>query len=265
MSQEKPNKDHATFFAFGRYHKFLTPEEAKKATPDERIRSIWPLITRKVLLAQKNMTTRELAAYDPEDLVMEVYVALRERDSLWVPEDGEYKSFAAPIIDHALADIRDVARTVHSPASSATRVKQYEDLERRGALSKRKRRTLRAIRATISITKMGDDMRGFPDKASKGPCDDSSEREWKSLVDRAIEIGMAPLDVIEQAVVIYGQGLNGQEPLNDRAIARMLNMTVKAVRARKAAALSKLVMTLAGTPELDALGLGGLGGLLGVS
>ena len=136
------------FSAYGGEHEFLTTEAAIAATPEARIRSIWPFIVRRVIKFQESLKHRERANFDHEDTLTELWVALAEKDSEWSPDRGKYITFAGVIIDCELCAIRDKARTVHSPRNSSCRLKKYRAEEQSGTISGRRLKTANDIRRT---------------------------------------------------------------------------------------------------------------------
>jgi hypothetical protein len=104
-----------------------------------------------VLKFADTLRPRDLANYDPEDVLTELYLALLlEKDHKWEPERGKYLTFAGTkVVENELHAIRDRSHTVHSPRNSSCRLKQYEPAQVGGTLSGRKAKTFADIRRVI--------------------------------------------------------------------------------------------------------------------
>lgn len=134
--------------AYGTKHKFLSTEETIAANVEQRIRSIWPFLVRRVLSFQTTLSPRDRVNFDPEDTLAELWIALAENNSEWTPERGKYITFAGSIIQRELCAIRDRARTVESPRNSSCRLKEYAKEEADGTLTERRARTAEDIKRT---------------------------------------------------------------------------------------------------------------------
>lgn len=141
----------ALLYAYGPKQHFLTTEEAVLTDCENRIRSIWPFITREVFKFQARLKPMERVNFDEEDTVIELWVLLRENDEGWTPERGKYITYAGTLIERELQNIRDRSRTVQAPKNSGCRMKEYDTEEAEGRLTDRRRRTADDIRRTASI------------------------------------------------------------------------------------------------------------------
>ena len=61
---ERIKKKFPALFAFGDHHQFLDDDGAVAATPEARIRSIWPFIVRRVLAFQRTLKARERVNFE---------------------------------------------------------------------------------------------------------------------------------------------------------------------------------------------------------
>lgn len=152
-------------YAYGTRHEFLDVEAAKLATTEDRIRSIWPFIVNRVISFHFTLRPRERVNFDPEDVLIELFVVLSKKDAQWSPERGRYITFAGVIIDRELCAIRDSSRTVESPRNSTVRMREYKEEEKAGTISSRRAGTANDIRRSSEGTNSisvdsGTDARG---------------------------------------------------------------------------------------------------------
>jgi RNA polymerase sigma factor (sigma-70 family) len=96
----------------------------------------------------ETLQSRERANYDVEDVLMECWLALRDRDDKYDPERGRYITFAGPVIEHHLYAIREKARVVRSPRNSSCRLNGYAQAEAEGKINARTAKTANDIRRT---------------------------------------------------------------------------------------------------------------------
>jgi hypothetical protein len=96
----------------------------------------------------ETLQPRERANYDAEDVLMECWLALRDRDHKYDPERGKYITFAGPVIEHHLYAVREKARVVRSPRNSSCRLGGYALAEAEGRISPRTAKTANDIRRT---------------------------------------------------------------------------------------------------------------------
>jgi hypothetical protein len=96
----------------------------------------------------ETLQPRERANYDAEDVLMECWLALRDRDHKYDPERGKYITFAGPVIEHHLYAVREKARVVRSPRNSSCRLGGYAQAEAEGRISPRTAKTANDIRRT---------------------------------------------------------------------------------------------------------------------
>lgn len=134
--------------AYGSKHKFLTEEEAVSASAEERIRSIWPFLVKRILSFVATLSPRDRVNFDADDVLVELWISLRENDAEWIPDRGKYITFAGSIVERELCAIRDRARTVESPRNSSCRMKEYAKEEAAGVLTERRARTAADIKRT---------------------------------------------------------------------------------------------------------------------
>lgn len=99
------------FAAFGENPRRLSPEEAA-ASVDDRIASVWHFVVGRVASFVETLKPRERASFDAEDLMIELYIKLREKDPKWASGRGRYITFAGTVVSNELSSLRDKARTV---------------------------------------------------------------------------------------------------------------------------------------------------------
>lgn len=158
MRRGRIRGEYPIFFAYGDSHDFLSAEEARNATADERIKSIWPLLVRRVLDFQGTLRSRERVNFDPEDTITELWVVLKSKDAEWSPDRGKYVTFAGVIVDREFCSIRDRSRTVQSPRNSSCRLKEYKGEANGEILTSRRSKTANDIlRTSDGIQKIGSD------------------------------------------------------------------------------------------------------------
>lgn len=199
--------------AYGSKHKFLSDEEAVAASAEERIRSIWPFLVKRIMSFQATLSPRDRVNFDHDDVLVELWVSLRENDAEWTPERGRYITFAGAIIERELCAIRDRARTVESPRNSSCRMKEYAREEAAGVLTDRRARTAQDIKRTSEgIKAIGNTYADVRIDHLEDP-DTLAERheeieESRGMIRRAIANA---LTVEEASVLGRISGLWGQE------------------------------------------------------
>jgi DNA-directed RNA polymerase specialized sigma24 family protein len=229
-------------YAFGDRHRPLTPEAAVGATPDERIRSIWPFLVRRVLNFQATLSARERANFDLEDTLAELFIALRDRDAKWRPEQGRYITFAGRVVDHELISIRERARTVESPRNCTCRVREYTALAARGELSDASGATLRAmLRSMRDAAAIESARERWAEDESLAAVDDAEAADaLRTAVVRAV-IG---LSTAEARAVGLSTGLWTGEPRSLRAVAALMGVSTVKVASLLQSGLAKIAARL---------------------
>lgn len=233
-------EQYPVIFAFGEGRiPPLTHEEAIAATAEGRIKSVWPFLVKSVLKFADSLRPRDLANYDPEDVLTELYIALKEKDCKWEPDRGRYLTFAGKVVQNELHAIRDRAHTVHSPRNSSCRLKQYEAANQAGELSGRKAKTYQDIKRVI-----GEHEALEPDAAIPGEVPATSDvvdrRESLRLVNSAVLSGVMGLAPDEAKTVGKAFGLWGQADQPLATIALEQGRTIDSVKKTKGRALEKI-------------------------
>jgi hypothetical protein len=215
----------------------LSHAEAIAATPQDRIRSVWPFLVRSVLRFAETLRPRDRANFDPEDVIVELYLTLLEKDDKWIPDRGMYLTFAGTVVENELHAIRDRAHTVHSPRNSSCRLKQYESAAEAGALSARKERTYSAIRrvATEPEPLPADAAHAAPDTL-----DLVARRDHLRQVKGAVAAGVMALAPDEAACVGGAYGLWGRPEQPLALIAFKQRMSIDEVKKVKRRAQEKI-------------------------
>lgn len=225
--------------------RFLGTDEARGATAEERIRSVWPFLVGSVLEFAASLAPRARANYDPEDVLGELYLTLLEKDAKWEPDRGKYLSFVYRIVAHELHAIRDRASTVHSPRNSASRLRGYEAEIEDHRISEAKLQTYRDLRRVMAEQESLD-----PDDPS---CDDPLDapeilerREGLGLGRGAVKRGVAALEPDEADMLGRAHGLFGRPEQTVREIAFERGRTAEYVRGVLARARDKFKRRIEG-------------------
>ncbi len=215
------------------------PDDRDGADVHARIRSIGGFMVRKVTRFYESLKSREKANCDPEDLLIELYIMLVEKDGHWNPERGKYITYAGKLIHRELLAIRDRSRTVQSPRNATSRLKEYQASEMEGKLSDRRRETYGQLSRTV------ENARSMPsadllwlvaeDHVEEIEHQDAAERRLQ-LVARAIK----RLGPVESCVIGWASGLWGSGSLTHQEIADKTRLSVEDVREIKAAAHAKI-------------------------
>lgn len=244
------------FTAFGRWHKFLAPDDAIGADFETRLRSIWPLMCRRVRGFSGTLTRRERANFDDEDVLAELVVALARKDGLWRPDHGRYITFAWAVIKSELASIRDRSRTVQSPRNSTCRLKAYQAESDAGTLTARRRATFQDIRRTsanpVPVGSSGDD--GIVDLVDeRGPGGRLPCELAEDAIERAICEALEPL---ETESIASTAGVFGWKRRANADVAREYGVTEDDVRAARASGMAKVrdFLVSIGHPALRVIG-----------
>lgn len=194
----------------------LNPTEQAVATTDERIASVWPFMITRAAKFADSLKDRQRSNYDMEDVLTEIYLELRTKDSKFDASVATYVTFAATLADHLFVSIRDNSRTVHSPKNSGSRLHSYEESRAAGELTGKREATANKIRRTRC------DFGGVEDQA-KLECRSKPDMEAEDAEDRrmarnAVIAGLASLTPYEAAVTGGLAGLWGQPTMSVDAI-----------------------------------------------
>ena len=224
--------------AFGASPKRLTAEDEAIASFDDRIGSIWHFIAKKVLSFVETLRPRERANYDPEDLLMELFCKLQEKDGKWSPGRGRYITFAGAVIERELSSLRDKARTVISPRNATGRMKEYQAEADAGTITGRRDKTFQDIRRTVAPTEPVQFILGVA--SDPEPPAQAVESEHGKLIRDAVVQSMRVLTLFEARVVGETHGLWGKPARTNAQIAERAGKTEGEVRRAKARANEKM-------------------------
>lgn len=227
--------------AYDGKQEFLSNEAAQNATRDERLRSVWPFMTRRVLEFSKTLKVRERVNFDLEDVAAELWVALATRDHKWSPDRGRYLTFAGTIIDNELCSIRDRARTVQSPRNSFCRIKEYEGEQAAGTISSKRLKTLADIRRSgFALSPIDGSGRDFDKAIHDDPSASILAREEADEQLNGLKSAIAILTPTEAEVLRRTAGIFGTPRQTSKAVAKSLALTEWEVAEIKARALQKV-------------------------
>jgi hypothetical protein len=240
LTPAAPRSEHPLCFALGSFHNFLSAEQAATCTPEERIKSVWPYILNTVRGFTRTLTPRELANYDEEDVLIEVWIAIKERDHKWNPQRGKYISFVCPIVHRFLYGLREQTRTVQSGANTSSRMKKFQQEARHGELTKVKRRTMTAMEHSIAGPLQITQEHDSSDTAPAPDLELISIEEQKETINGVMD-ALKQVSILEAAVMGAYLGLWGQEPKSFAQIACRLGKTTTAVRRVYTTVVARLV------------------------
>ncbi|WP_020467617.1 sigma-70 family RNA polymerase sigma factor [Singulisphaera acidiphila] len=228
-------------YAYDGKQEFLSNEATQLATREERLRSVWPFLTRRALEFSKTLKERERVNFDLEDVAAELWVALATRDHKWSPERGRYLTFAGTIIDNELCSIRDRARTVQSPRNSFCRIKEYQAEAENGEISARRLKTLADIRRTgFGLSPIDGSGRDFDRAIHDDPAASILTQEEADEKLNALRSAISILTPTEAEVLRRTAGIFGTPRQTSKAVAKSLELTEWEVAEIKARALQKV-------------------------
>lgn len=107
----------------------LTRSEAGAADFESRVGSIGRYLVREVQRSYKRLSPEGKITYDPEDLLLECWIKLRERDDKYESGRGDYLVFARRIIHNRLTELTEKTRCVGLPANSAGQFRTLQGAE----------------------------------------------------------------------------------------------------------------------------------------
>lgn len=228
---------------FGPNPRMLTFAESIAATPDQRIESVWRFLVRRALLFMETLRGQEVANFDCEDVLMELYIELREKDGKWSPERGRYITYAARLAQRHISGLRDKSRTVQSPRNSSSRLHEYQQEADAGTITEDRMRTFVDIkRSTGSYgTFDGSSLGPATEKGVRPQNDPAIElRERERLDNDAITWGLMALTPYESKVLGMSNGLWGQPCLTTAEIAERTGKSKDAVKKARDNAVRKV-------------------------
>jgi hypothetical protein len=193
--------------AFGDHVQFLSQAEAASASRDERIRSVWPFLTQLVLEFAATLPPRARGNFDPEDILLELYVALCQKDGLYDPGRGHYVNFVGSIATRELLAVRDRMATVRCPKNGLSRARQYAEAEAADRLSEQQRWTHRDLMRALGAHGVGptaepaDGLAG----AAEQPRDDEYRRLCEAIRRALFGLSFAEARVLSRAYGLFGR------------------------------------------------------------
>lgn len=214
--------------AYGSKVKFLSQEEINSATAADRIQSIWPFVAQKVMSHWGKSKPWERIHFDPDDLMVEIWIELEKKNDRYDPSRGLYVTFAGRIVDRKLIAIWEHSRTVHLPRNSAGRLSKCTNKEDSGEPAEKINRCMRPVVEVDPEDKLHEDQ--------------STTEKAESLAEirkRAARV-IRSLDAKEAYVVGHHYGLWGMEPTPIQVIAERLGLSVGQARALRAKAERKI-------------------------
>lgn len=243
------SQDYPIFEMFGPEPRRLTHEEAISATVERRIESVWLFLVRKTLQFVATLRGQEVANCDPEDILVELYIELQQKDGKWEPDRGRYITFVGRLVQRHLSDLRDKSRTVKSPRNSSSRMGDYQRELDAGTITAERLQTYRDIqRSTASYTLLssrerGDGVSAMPELAAPaGQGDDEAieSRENGRISADAVTWGIMSLTPFEARVLGMSGGLWNQPSLTVGEIAEKTGRKREAVKKAKERAFAKV-------------------------
>lgn len=206
----------------------IPADDQGQATFEQRYKSIIPFLIKKSNeFIKRRMSIRQEANYDLEDVMLEVWIELKEKDSKWTPDRGKYTTFAGTLAKHLFSAMDDCSRTVHSPRNSGSRLTGYESDRESGVLTSKKSTTSnRILRSRGEITDILDaEVIGRLD-----PSADAEQAERRRIMLDAVVRGIKILSPYEAAVAGNLYGLWGKPPLTVDETADVLDLMPSQVR-----------------------------------
>jgi DNA-directed RNA polymerase specialized sigma24 family protein len=223
-------------------HQFLANGAASTATTEQRLRSVWPFLVRRVLSFSKTLAPRDRANFDAEDILAQLVAKIAERDPKYNAERGSYVTFVATVADHELEGIRDRASTIQAPRNSSCRIKAYRKREANGTLTERCRHSAN----DIARTKSGTHDLEFADTGSSkllpSPLTLLIAQESSQETTTQLKEALASIDPVDAEVLVRRSGLFGHEIEPAGEIAPRVGLSegdVKAAYVRARAALRR--------------------------
>ena len=121
----------------------ITREQAAIASFDERFNSIGRYVVGQSIRFYSIVLSREgKTAFDPEDIFIELWSELRERNPYYKSELGKYLTFAQRVIANKLSEMLETTHCVQLPANAA---EKYKTLARLTELDSRQAERLSAL------------------------------------------------------------------------------------------------------------------------
>lgn len=211
LSQEYPS-----IFCFGSKVEFLSVSQIEKATPGERLASVWPFIVGQTMRFHSRMKPQEAAVFDIEDILHEIAAEVLLKNDKWDPKRGTYTAFVGRIMKNAMLGIRERSHTVQSPRNSTCRTKEYASERDKGELTPARERTWNDILRTFGDAEDAYEF-DIPVCDTDVP-EEVQSRDTDESLTNAICESLAVLDPMESLVVGSHYGLWGQEEKEVRDI-----------------------------------------------
>lgn len=223
-----------------------TDDEMSAATPDDRIAAVWRILIGIVRRFHDNkMTPHQRQNYSVEDLLLEVYIEMRAKDSGWNPSNGRYSTYASTIVNHLLIDIGDRATVVHAPRNSSTKIKRYDPDDPDHARRERRRQSAESVNRVRdgSVGVLPDDR---PDRSSDGgdPASAVPRGELEAAINAALGAAGAYLDDAEAFVLNWRRETARRKRRSYKWIAGHRGLSVSEVKEIEKRAIEKAIAVI---------------------
>ncbi len=239
-------------FPFGTQPLDRLSREAEAVAPfEERLRSVWRYLVKRVKRFSACLSEHERSHMGPGDLVNDVVIALLEKDQLWSIERGRYVTFAEQVMRNVLSEKREDARVVSAPSNAYGRLRNYHGLHAQEILSARSTITMRAIEAVLATPEaLNEDLDPAFKEMLRSDCNDIPDPANTELTQAIRDLG----DPRQSLVLGKTYGLFGGSEETPEQIARRLRSTSKAVKnlqARAKTALRRRIQAMRRPPDDD--------------
>ena len=207
--------------------------DVTKLSRDERVASVGPLI---IALSKKfwmNLSGREQANFDLEDIALELWAEIASKDEHYDASRGRYTTFAMDLAWKFLAELRNQMRTVRSPRNADSRLKKMDD----NSL------TAKAIVSSMKEPCTLSDTHDEEEDESDSVMLDEFMADSKAMVESAVIDGLGDMPT-HSRIITLAYGLDGNQPLNTAKIGDKIGMPQRDVLSMKREAESVIRSTL---------------------
>ena len=214
---ELARREHPALYPFGtQLTTFLTADEERTASLEQRLRSSWRFMIGGVIRFSATLKPREAAVFDVEDVAQAVAERLVEKDHLWDPDRGRYSTFVAAVMVNILVACRDRARTISGPTNAAARMAFYREKEADGSLTRDMRRTMvRLERAMEDVSCLEIECQDPEVSDAEDPIDMVALRRAIRRLD----------DPLKAWILVRKEGLMGNDRMSYKEIARRVGIS----------------------------------------
>ncbi len=190
----------------GLYKGKLSRAGAAATDFDTRIASVGKFLAKAARRFHNSLSAEGKATYDPEDIILELWIALRERDDKFNQARGSYLRFAYVVVKRRLVNMAERARCVRYPPNKSFALKIDMD-EIFDSGEKGKLETI--LRSAVDHSQLAG---SIVDLKARPPIEQLISREEQARSCESVSKFLTSLTTFECIALGAAAGIWGDEP-----------------------------------------------------